>query len=142
MLVTAWIGPSTELTSLAIKCIKYRSLKVQDIMEDDHYESEEDHRYKNALVDWSSRDYWRRLWVVQEYLLAKDVRVMCGAYELGLADLYSVITDYNNVVDKEASEIMTLRVQRGRSSGDDIIEEPPNVSSRYVVGEVLYAGMY
>jgi hypothetical protein len=35
-------------------------------------------RVTSALLAWFRRDYWTRTWVVQEFLLARDLSVVCG----------------------------------------------------------------
>lgn len=34
---------------------------------------------RHALASWSQRAYWTRSWVVQEFLLATDLLIICGA---------------------------------------------------------------
>jgi hypothetical protein len=78
----------------------------------DCHENEDYFTYKNALLEWGSRDYWKRLWVVQEFLLARDVRIMCGDYELQLNDLDSVRDDYCNIVDKETRDLVSMKFHK------------------------------
>lgn len=39
---------------------------------------DDEHCFLNSLQGWVSRDYWRRTWVVQEFLLARDIILACG----------------------------------------------------------------
>jgi hypothetical protein len=39
---------------------------------------DDEHRFLNALEGWVSRNYWSRTWVVQEFLLARDIILVCG----------------------------------------------------------------
>jgi hypothetical protein len=36
-------------------------------------------RKQTGLEELCELEYWERLWVVQEHLLAKDVKIWCGA---------------------------------------------------------------
>ena len=38
----------------------------------------------SATVSLFERDYWRRLWIVQEVFNARDITVYCGKYETSL----------------------------------------------------------
>ena len=40
-----------------------------------------------ALAGWARREYWFRTWVVQEFLLAKDVIVLCGTSQVSWSEL-------------------------------------------------------
>ncbi|KAE9382189.1 HET-domain-containing protein [Stipitochalara longipes BDJ] len=42
----------------------------------------------------SLRSYWTRLWVVQEILLASQLRVQCGEYNISWERLYSVYSNF------------------------------------------------
>jgi hypothetical protein len=119
-LVAAWIGTSTGLTGLATQCIKYRSLPVEEII--DSPENDDYFEYKNALVEWGSRDYWKRLWVVQEFLLAKNVQIICSDYELELDDLHSIHDYYHNIVDKETYQLVVMTAPQRRVNNGDAVK--------------------
>ena len=42
---------------------------------------------QSGLYDLGHRDYWSRLWVVQEIVLAQSMGVHCGKYETALQDI-------------------------------------------------------
>ena len=44
--------------------------------------------FQEAVQAFTTCSYWRRLWVIQEILLAKDLRVHCGKYEVNWNALY------------------------------------------------------
>ncbi|KAI8624574.1 heterokaryon incompatibility protein-domain-containing protein [Xylariaceae sp. FL1651] len=83
--VAVWLGPETARSDLAITLLKTLLdawAKDQDTMSNsavaDLIASDEWRPNFAALVDLFQRDYWHRLWVVQEILNAKDVLVYCG----------------------------------------------------------------
>ena len=46
----------------------------------------------NALIALFRRPWWRRLWVIQEFALAKDLLFLCGSDVLPLAWIRSAVT--------------------------------------------------
>jgi hypothetical protein len=48
-------------------------------------------RFENAILALLSRTYWRRLWVVQEVLLANSIVFLCGADYISWDDLCNYI---------------------------------------------------
>lgn len=56
--------------------------------------------YQGDEIDWlrplSSRPYWRRLWIVQELILAQFVWVHCGEQHIDLLDIHPFC--FNNAV--------------------------------------------
>ncbi|KAI1777172.1 heterokaryon incompatibility protein-domain-containing protein [Hypoxylon cercidicola] len=81
--VVVWLGPEAENSRLAVELLQEvaKVAKQPEAMDNliansywrDHF---------TALVNLFERDYWRRLWVVQEVLKAQSVRVYCGETSL------------------------------------------------------------
>ncbi|KAL5118954.1 hypothetical protein ACEQ8H_003083 [Pleosporales sp. CAS-2024a] len=73
--IAIWLGPEADESSKAMELLQQVA---------NHTESSQlirsDKRYPDsaALLAVFKRDYWRRLWVVQEVLLAKKKMVYCG----------------------------------------------------------------
>jgi hypothetical protein len=44
--------------------------------------------FQEAVQAFTTCSYWRRLWVIQEILLAKELRVHCGKYQVNWNALY------------------------------------------------------
>ena len=44
-----------------------------------------------SLLAWSRRPYWSRTWVVQEFLLARDILVVCGSARLDWSTILTFI---------------------------------------------------
>ncbi|KAK6434794.1 hypothetical protein LTR95_009024 [Oleoguttula sp. CCFEE 5521] len=62
---------------------------------------------RKALV---GRQYWTRLWVYQELVLAKQIRITCGHYSMGYSDLETLL--WNVDADYDAQRIC-YAVSRG-----------------------------
>lgn len=77
--VAVWLGPEADNSEHAIRLLR----DISDRRFGDHsalydlLDSEDQMRF-TALVDLFERDYWNRLWVVQEVLNARSVTVYCG----------------------------------------------------------------
>ncbi|KAK3054194.1 hypothetical protein LTR09_004972 [Extremus antarcticus] len=87
--VLLWLG-TADFESLAataaIKEIVERPLTAIKITDSDC----------RALHTWSQRPYWSRTWVVQEFLLAQDVALLCGKMMLD----WAVVSKFLHSVDK------------------------------------------
>ncbi|XXG95846.1 hypothetical protein Hte_002117 [Hypoxylon texense] len=82
-LVVAWLGPEAEDSSLALDLLQEVSEVInQPEAMDKLIASKHRQNHFTALVHLFERDYWRRLWVVQEVLNARSVRVLCGTSSL------------------------------------------------------------
>ncbi|KAI9695530.1 MAG: hypothetical protein M1820_008543 [Bogoriella megaspora] len=44
-----------------------------------------------SLLKWSRRSYWSRTWVVQEFLLAREIVLECGSVQLNWRDIYKFL---------------------------------------------------
>jgi hypothetical protein len=67
--VIAWLGDECDNSNLVMDWI---GAERPSIFIDD------EHRFLNSLQGWVSRDYWSRTWIVQEFLLARDIILACG----------------------------------------------------------------
>jgi hypothetical protein len=92
--VVAWIGASTNDSDL---CITYLKALGQDEVLDSNAD------YSRVLVDYDDestvtklttafdhfcqRSYWKRLWIIQVFALAKEVQIACGASSIPYYEL-------------------------------------------------------
>ncbi|KAI0126374.1 heterokaryon incompatibility protein-domain-containing protein [Xylariales sp. AK1849] len=77
--VTVWLGPESDDSARAVKLLE----TITDLANSDNaiqsmISSEEWRSHFAALVTLFERDYWSRLWVVQEVLNASSISVYCG----------------------------------------------------------------
>ncbi|KAH8800161.1 heterokaryon incompatibility protein-domain-containing protein [Xylogone sp. PMI_703] len=80
----AWLGEADR----EIDCI-YNIL--QDDLDDDML-----HEEFNWLRPFYMRPYWRRVWIVQELVLAKLVIVCCGDESIDFDDIYGLSLDWGS----------------------------------------------
>lgn len=81
-----WLGPAEEESEIAMKTLRYmeRHSSPSTILE--QLLSTENARVLNALHGvLVKREYWSRLWIIQEVNCAKNVTVQCGNSEVGFA---------------------------------------------------------
>lgn len=68
--VIAWLGPETAASDRAMRAIANGAFG--------RAAGEERTPVEGALEDISDRPYWQRLWTAQEFILARDVVLVCG----------------------------------------------------------------
>ncbi len=97
--VIAWLGPSDESSVVAIRTIAETAerffiegyedkniLNLQignDVCNSPSTEMDEQVRACLAIEDFClEKDYWSRLWIIQELVLATEIRIQCGDDQL------------------------------------------------------------
>ncbi|KAI1422657.1 heterokaryon incompatibility protein-domain-containing protein [Xylaria sp. FL1777] len=88
--VAAWLGPKSDSSELAFELIQETydqadPKSVSDIIADKQWKP-----YFTAIVNLSERDFWSRLWIVQEILNAQSVNFYCGESDISWSILQSV----------------------------------------------------
>ncbi|KAH9213923.1 heterokaryon incompatibility protein-domain-containing protein [Leptodontidium sp. 2 PMI_412] len=86
--VVVWLGPSYEDSHLAFQFIQ----EMYDHRDDvewiaRRFQQSELKRSVVALGNLNDRDYWWRMWVVQELTVAKCISLRCGADSIGAVAL-------------------------------------------------------
>lgn len=77
--VALWLGPDEDESQLAVDILHRLATRKGSPQEVSRLLSSPDaSRAVSALVSLFERDYWSRLWVVQEVLLATSITVYCG----------------------------------------------------------------
>ena len=92
-LVLGWLGPEADSSSLAIKALSFLGSQSMDMPDgpslQERYDlisnvlpsDSADERFvfpTSSVVALLNRPWWRRVWVVQEVILAKNVYLLCG----------------------------------------------------------------
>ncbi|KAF1831960.1 hypothetical protein BDW02DRAFT_571535 [Decorospora gaudefroyi] len=80
--VVAWLGLVQKSEELAFLLTRYPSLLKVDEM-------------STALVELLSKTYWTRVWVVQEFILARSVDIWCGQYQANAASFERIWRDHS-----------------------------------------------
>lgn len=69
----------------------------------------------HALKDLCEREYWSRLWIVQEVILASDLRVYCGVDEINWNIFSDICSDMGRYRDPELLQIGQTMTQIAQS---------------------------
>lgn len=89
--VIAWLGPNSFDSSLGIRALTVGHIlenSIDDVRDVHMSHSDQEHvlregyraarRAQNAAIHLLNRSYWGRMWVVQEFLLPKNLMILCG----------------------------------------------------------------
>ncbi|KAF2241962.1 HET-domain-containing protein, partial [Trematosphaeria pertusa] len=94
--VIAWLGPAADNSDALMS--RLRELDLVSDESADHsallasYARDEELTWiPKAFDDFCKRSYWRRLWVIQEFAVAKDLYVLCGSAMLSAAHLANAV---------------------------------------------------
>ncbi|KAF3766450.1 heterokaryon incompatibility, partial [Cryphonectria parasitica EP155] len=76
--VIAWLGPESRDSALAINVIRTGNPRTVDEVQVDqkvyvNEYSRDRHRIRSALFSLLARPYWRRMWIVQEFTLPRNL---------------------------------------------------------------------
>jgi hypothetical protein len=108
--VAAWLGPSSNLTHLAIGCIENYFPPPHMLWRDGDWQLE---RY--AMYEFFNLPYWSRLWVLQEFVLARNLLIMCGNYVIRQHSLKNLTVYGERVGHLPAAEITRIKYSHPRS---------------------------
>jgi hypothetical protein len=110
--VLAWIGPSSDHSGAAIEFISlFANPSVDANMLLEHAESE-GAQLQNSVHDLFRRDYWGRVWIVQELASARTVQVRCGHYSAPLEAFQYFITTLSSRLGTVANYMSVTRACR------------------------------
>jgi hypothetical protein len=96
-----------------------------------------DHMSERAIVALLERPYWGRLWIVQEILLARGIRVLCGQQSLLWHTLNSFVDVLTEISQLPGAHESYDKMRQAR--GFDIIAERDSHES--ASGEVVSRGL-
>jgi hypothetical protein len=94
--VVAWLGVGLKSVGNAIKQIRHWDSR--------HFDGKVllDVRMELSYLDrLTSSDYWNRLWIIQEYILAKKVELWCGNSTLKAVVIAKLFLALQNFYDPE-----------------------------------------
>ncbi|KAK0750164.1 heterokaryon incompatibility protein-domain-containing protein [Schizothecium vesticola] len=104
--VALWLGPEEDDSSSAISLL--HSLHNREYNQETPDEVErlivseatkpQGGRF-GAVVDLFERDYWRRLWVIQEVMNARSVTIYCGATKMRWSTLQNAVAFFSTHKD-------------------------------------------
>ena len=73
--VAVWVGPAADNSDLAIKRI---NTGPEEISHGKGFRPIWTSEEGRAIYELCERKYWKRIWIVQEFILAKDITLYCG----------------------------------------------------------------
>jgi hypothetical protein len=86
--VLAWLGPAAGDSDMLMDYISRHFVNPNDMegdgkpLEFPKASDEDQQRASRALSVFNQRDYWRRAWIIQEIILAKELTIYCGSKTL------------------------------------------------------------
>ena len=86
--VVVWLGESTPASDAAFQYLEEHAGVHLDVTPSESFARIQ------QFSDLCSRGYWRRIWMLQEVCIAREVEVRCGSYSASLERLTTVLTAY------------------------------------------------
>jgi hypothetical protein len=105
MTVLIWLGPKTESSGIAMEWIeelslrKQKSLGLQEQLSGfptAQITNRQTQRWQ-ALSELCRREYWRRVWIVQEVILARRIIIHCGGSKARWLGFTKLINGYDTI---------------------------------------------
>ena len=119
----AWIGTGDKETSSALQFMGQSQSRILKVYQE---KPEEARSITLTLADIFNRTYWRRLWVVQEILLARKTIVVCetDAFDLTVFEQFIKILCEHDEADREPlwSEFYRLQRQKGNTAAYEFLD--------------------
>ncbi|KAE9365613.1 HET-domain-containing protein [Stipitochalara longipes BDJ] len=114
--VLVWLGEAADDSHL---------LFGHEIPRDDwglEWGGRRDRRYAEAMLALDSRPYWRRVWIIQEVLLARSLDLLCGTKRMSLDEYRRTFRSLLNKLGKLTGDGMDILQRRlGESPGMTIL---------------------
>ncbi|KAH7231986.1 heterokaryon incompatibility protein-domain-containing protein [Fusarium solani] len=102
-LVVAWLGPAADGSDMLLKHIESTG---DAIWADDHARIFAAHSNEEGLQAIScafrslcKREYWRRLWIIQEFAVANSLRIACGGVMVWDWNLQALLVYMNRLLN-------------------------------------------
>lgn len=122
--VVSWLGPGTAETRCAIEAIaKYETAPEESGKSDVLAQN------RHHIASLLKRSYFERMWIVQEFVLAREVFMVCGGgdsfwWDNGMADIVKeMFTTWNDEVDG-SNVVVWLASERLRRKRERYTTEP------------------
>jgi hypothetical protein len=85
----------------------------------------------HAILD---RDWWYRVWVIQEFYFAKQVNLMCGSHTITLDAVWSNFTDEYRIMSLEIAHfcsnwISAFNISQANGNGLQAVKNQPEILS-------------
>ncbi|KAH8784400.1 heterokaryon incompatibility protein-domain-containing protein, partial [Hyaloscypha finlandica] len=77
-MVIVWLGDADDTSALAFRFICPVEGRAYIVQTDDSATLLEENNKLKVIETIFLKDYWRRLWIIQEFLMARDYMLQCG----------------------------------------------------------------
>ncbi|KAM0074754.1 hypothetical protein ACKRZS_013134 [Fusarium odoratissimum] len=99
--VISWLGPAKDDSDLAMALMSNTTSLQAKLPSFDR-----DSRQLKSLLALCHRQYWRRVWIIQELYLAKSYVVWCGAKSIPDAEFEESLATLNGLSSPHSSDFM------------------------------------
>ena len=100
--VWIWLGEADDAT-LSDVAMQYLETRVAMNGKDVNPKKLWNVRKAKAILGLCEKEYWRRIWIVQEVLLAKEVKILCGHHCVQWIKLQLLLIDLQAISDRGRS---------------------------------------
>lgn len=101
--VTVWLGEEGDDTVPALRLLcglgEIAPLQEAKTLIAHVVQNEIFRNYWSALGDFLGRPWWNRVWILQEILLAKRARIICGRWLVNWLDIFSAVLTFMDCQD-------------------------------------------
>jgi hypothetical protein len=104
--VLVWLGPA-DISSETITALLHRCKADRWVLQNE-LAGPDGPRLWDALLAWCSREYWSRTWIIQEFLLGRDVQLLCGTERINGA-MAEALCESAKLRQRERSDLMESR---------------------------------
>ncbi|KDN64253.1 putative heterokaryon incompatibility protein [Colletotrichum sublineola] len=102
--VAAWMGCSGDDSDMFLSHARAMSALVREEKYVDVVRAHADiaflQRASHAFRAFCEREYWTRVWIIQEFAVAVEINMLCGLSSLGYADLREFLVFLSTIYEK------------------------------------------
>lgn len=113
--VRAWLGPGSDISSDAFKLLQ-RFKKARSGADNSKRAHKLSNHEKALLFAFTELSYWKRIWIVQELVLAQEIIFHCGEEDVAWWPLLLMSLRLTGFLHSPAGLIMSLRDRRRKNS--------------------------
>lgn len=117
--VVVWLGPESPVAAKLRNTCNFELSTMRKTL----HQSEKRQELTRVLRELAGNEYWRRLWILQEYLLAQNITIWYGPHNICVGNFRYLLR--KTVYDCSAIKILQGRHYRhfssSRMSFDDIV---------------------
>jgi hypothetical protein len=121
--VLVWLGAKTPATALRMWNSSLLSSSLDPENRRVYYGDPQFQAQETALRELCERSYWSRLWILQEFVLAREIGIWCGNETASYDSLHHLLMEFHSLRYTPAAKILYSRRVRGYSSHRMSVEE-------------------